>query len=69
MIMVTRLNKKTFYLNPDLMEMMETTPDTVITLTGGNKYVVTEDPAVLIQRIAEFRRRCHPEFEKPEERT
>lgn len=68
MITVTRLNKKTFYLNPDLIETMEMTPDTVITLTGGNKYVVTEEPAVLIRRIAEFRRRCHPEFAEPEER-
>lgn len=69
MIIVTRLNGKTFYLNPDLIETMEITPDTVITLKGGNKYVVTEQPAVLIQRIAEFRRRCHPEYVEPEERT
>lgn len=58
MIYVTRLNGKTFALNPDLIETMEETPDTVITLTGGNKYVVSEAIEVLIQRIAEFRRRC-----------
>ncbi len=60
MIYVTRLNGKAFALNPDLMEIMEETPDTVITLTGGNKYVVSEPIEVLIERIAEFRRRCRP---------
>ena len=69
MILVTRLNGKSFYLNPDLIETMETTPDTVITLTGGNKYVVAEAPVELLGRIAEFRRRCHPEYLKLEERT
>lgn len=58
MIYVTRLNGKTFALNPDLIEMMEETPDTVITLRGGNKYVVSDSIEVLIERIAEFRRRC-----------
>lgn len=60
MINVTRLNGKSFILNSDLIETLEETPDTVITLTGGNKYVVSEPAAVLIERIAEFRKRCHP---------
>jgi len=60
MIYVTRLNDKTFAINPDLIETVEETPDTVITLTGGNKYVVSESIEVLIERIAEFRRRCNP---------
>jgi flagellar protein FlbD len=58
MIFVTRLNGKTFALNSDLIEMMEETPDTIITLTGGNKYVVSEHVEVLIERIVEFKRRC-----------
>ena len=58
MIYVTRLNGKVFSLNPDLIETMEETPDTVITLAGGNKYVVSERVEELIERIAEFRRRC-----------
>ncbi len=58
MIYVTRLNDKTFAINPDLIEMMEETPDTVITLTGGNKFVVSESIEVLIERIAVFRQRC-----------
>lgn len=60
MINVTRLNDKIFTINSDLIEMMEETPDTVITLTGGNKFVVSEPIEVLIERIVDFRRRCYP---------
>lgn len=60
MITVTRLNDKVFTINSDLIEMMEETPDTVITLTGGTKFVVSESITVLIERIVEFRRRCYP---------
>ena len=60
MIKVTRLNAKIFTVNSDLIEMMEETPDTVITLTGGNKFVVSEPIEVLLDRIVKFRRRCHP---------
>lgn len=62
MIFVTRLNNKEFALNPDLIETMETTPDTVITLTNDNKYLVKESVEELISRIADYRRRCHPDF-------
>jgi len=68
MINVTRLNDKVFTINSDLIEMMEETPDTVITLTGGNKFVVSESIEVLIERIVEFRRRCQP-ICKVEERS
>ena len=39
MIQVTRLNHKVLVLNSDLIEYMESTPDTVITLTTGQKIV------------------------------
>lgn len=68
MIYVTRLNAKNFVINPDLIEIMEETPDTVITLTNGSKYVVSESIDILIDRIAEFRRRCRPVC-KVEERS
>ena len=60
MIYVTRLNGKQFVLNSELIELMESTPDSVITLTNGNKYVVAEPLAELIERITVHRRRCHP---------
>ena len=42
MIRVTRINQTPLMLNSDLIEHVETTPDTVISLTNGQKYVVTE---------------------------
>ena len=51
MIRVTRINHTPLLLNSDLIEHVETTPDTVISLTSGQKYVVTETPEELIQRI------------------
>lgn len=62
MIFVTRLNSKEFAINPDLIETLEKTPDTVITLTNENKYVVKESVEEIIIRITDFRRQCHPEF-------
>ena len=42
MIELTRLNGTTFLLNSDLIEIIEETPDTVISLTTGRKFVVKE---------------------------
>ena len=42
MIELTRINNTKLMLNPDIIETMEETPDTVITLTNGHKYIVSE---------------------------
>ncbi|MEI9812868.1 MAG: flagellar FlbD family protein [Acidobacteriota bacterium] len=57
MIHVTRINHAPLVLNSDLIEHIETTPDTVISLTGGQKYVVTESPEEIVEKVVEFRRR------------
>ncbi len=57
MIRLTRLNHGPFLLNPDLIEHLETTPDTVITLTNGNQFVVRETAEEVVDLIVEFRRR------------
>jgi len=57
MIKLTRLNGKEFVLNDDLIEMMEATPDTVITMTNGSKVVVSESVEEVVERIVAFRRR------------
>lgn len=62
MIFVTRINDKRFAINPDLIETLEETPDTVITLTNDSKYVVKDSIEEIIGRITEYRRRCHPDF-------
>jgi len=56
-IALTRLNGEQMALNPDLIERVEVTPDTVITLRDGTKYVVAESLDELVERITEFRAR------------
>jgi flagellar protein FlbD len=55
MITVTRLNGPAFALNPDLIERIEETPDTVVHLVDGNTYVVRESVDELVARIRESR--------------
>ena len=57
MIKVTRLDGKTYYLNPHMIESMEKTPDLTITFLSGKKVVVKDSPEELIQRIVDYRRR------------
>lgn len=42
MIEVTKLSGQKILVNPDLLEMVEETPDTVVTLTTGKKIIVKE---------------------------
>lgn len=59
MIKLTGLNDKEIYLNPDLFEKMETTPDTIITLTNGKVYIIKENPKVVIDEIIDFRKKYY----------
>jgi flagellar protein FlbD len=56
MIHVTRLNHTPVVLNCDLIEQVETTPDTVISLTSGQKIMVLESTEEIIDRVRLFRR-------------
>jgi flagellar protein FlbD len=56
MIKLTRLSREPLVLNADLIEYMEATPDTVITLTTGQKLRVNETADEVIARVIEFRR-------------
>jgi flagellar protein FlbD len=57
MIRLTRLNRVPLVLNCDLIEHIEVTPDTVITLTTGQILRVRESADQVIDRIVDFRRR------------
>lgn len=57
MIQLTRLNNEQFALNTDLIERVDVTPDTVLTLIDGTKYVVAESIDELIDRVVAFRAR------------
>jgi flagellar protein FlbD len=54
-ILVTRLNGPEFALNPDLVERAESTPDTVVTLVDGTKYVIAESVDELIRLVRLYR--------------
>jgi len=57
MINVTRLNDTEFLVNPDLIEFIEETPDTVVSLSTGKKIVVSESAEELVNRIVAYRQR------------
>jgi len=55
MIRITRLNHTPMILNSDLIEHIEMTPDTVIALTSGQKFMVLETTDEIIERVVSFR--------------
>lgn len=68
MIRLTRLDGSELYINPDLIETIEETPDTHIALLNGNRYLVLEPTRIIIDRIVAFKakiqRRCLSGIEK-----
>ena len=54
MILVTRLNKASqYYINEDLIECIEETPDTIVTLNNGRKMTVMESAIEVVEKIRE----------------
>ncbi|MBI5083040.1 MAG: flagellar FlbD family protein [Acidobacteria bacterium] len=64
MIQLTRLNHAAFYLNADLIEFIEKTPETVLTTVNGWKVRVEETPEQVVERVVEYRRRVWPYEER-----
>lgn len=56
MISVTRLDGGEMFLNADLIESIEPTPDTLICLANGSKLLVRETPDEVVTRVIAFRR-------------
>jgi flagellar protein FlbD len=56
MIRLTRINHVPLVLNSDLIEHVEITPDTVIAMTSGQKFIVLETADEVIERVIDFRR-------------
>ncbi len=70
MIHLTRINRVPLVLNADLIEHIETTPDTVISLVNGQKIVVLESSDDVIKKVIEFRREIYRgAFLMPAERS
>jgi flagellar protein FlbD len=55
-IQLSRLNGISFYLNAEMIQLIETTPDTVITLTSHEKMVVKEPAELVVNRMLEYQR-------------
>ncbi len=57
MIKLTNINGVPYYLNCELIELIETIPDTLITLRDGKKHYVKETPDEVVEKIIEFKKR------------
>jgi flagellar protein FlbD len=64
-IWVTRLNGTEMVINSDLVESIESTPDTVLLLVDGKRYVVSESAAEVVARIRAFRASILAHLDQP----
>jgi len=65
MIRLTRLNHVPLVLNSDLIEHIEVTPDTVISLVNGQKIMVLETADEVVKKIIDFRRSILKGLQEP----
>lgn len=69
MITLTRITGAVFALNPDLVERVDQTPDTVITLVDGTKYLVRESLREVVAAIRDYRAGLLAEVARLEKNT
>ncbi len=62
MIKLRRLSDMEIIINSDLIELVEATPDTIITLTSGRKVVVLESVDEVIDKVIEYKRKIYYNF-------
>lgn len=58
MIELTKLQHAKIVVNADLIEFVESTPDTLITTTTGKKLMVRESVDDVVKAVVEYKRRC-----------
>lgn len=58
MIQLTRINGTELLVNEQFIEIAEQTPDTVITMQNGHRYLVKETIEEIIGKSAQYRREC-----------
>jgi flagellar protein FlbD len=56
MIRLTRLNHVPLIVNADLIEHVEVTPDTVVALTTGQKFMVLESAEEVVEKVIQYRK-------------
>jgi flagellar protein FlbD len=65
MIRLTRINETAFYVNGELIAFIDVTPDTVLTLTTGEKVRVRERAEEVVERVVEYKRRLAAGARRP----
>lgn len=55
MILVHRLRGEPLFVNADLIETVEATPDTTLVLVDGRRILVDEDARTIVERVVAFR--------------
>jgi len=60
MIKVTRINGIKITINAELIEIVESTPDTIISLTTGKKFLVKDTVEEVIDKVLKYRQDCFP---------
>ncbi len=61
MIELTRINNKKIVVNAEMIEFIESTPDTIVTTSSGKKVIISESINEVITKVIEYRRLCFPE--------
>jgi len=59
MLLLTRFNGTQFYINADMVQTVEETPNTVVTLTDHSKFVVLESAASVVEKYVQYRRKVN----------
>ncbi len=62
MIELTKLNEMKFSVNADIIELVEETPDTVVTLTTGRKLIVKESRREIAELVISYKRAIYSTF-------
>lgn len=64
MIAITKFNGEVMIVNAELIETVEKTPDTIVSLITGKKYMVKETVEEIIAKVLEYRRQLPPFWRK-----
>ncbi len=59
MILLSKLNQESYFLNPTLIETIESKPDTVITLSNDKKYIVKETSEEVVQKVIHYHQQIY----------
>jgi len=67
MIRLTRYDNKKFFVNAELIQYVESKPDTIITLTSGERLIVKEPESEVVDLVMRYKRAIHEPLKRPGE--